>query len=66
MSELKLSPREMEVCILLLDGYTMRQISAMLNISYSTVNTYYTSTYRKLGVNSRTELIVMFREYLSK
>ncbi|MDD3705700.1 MAG: LuxR C-terminal-related transcriptional regulator [Clostridiaceae bacterium] len=66
LSELKLSPREMEVCILLLDGYTMRQISAMLNISYSTVNTYYTSTYRKLGVNSRTELIVMFREYLSK
>ena len=66
LSELKLTPREIEVCILLLDGYTIRQISAMLNIAYSTVNTYYTSIYRKLRVNSRTEIIVMFREYLSK
>jgi DNA-binding CsgD family transcriptional regulator len=66
LSEFKLTPREVEVCILLLDGYTMRQISAMLNIAYSTVNTYYTSIYRKLKVNSRTELIVMFREHLSK
>lgn len=66
LSELKLTPREVEVCILLLDGYTIRQISAMLNIAYSTVNTYNTSIYRKLGVNSKTELIVMFKEYLSK
>jgi DNA-binding NarL/FixJ family response regulator len=66
LSELKLTPREVEVCILLLDGYTIRQISAMLNIAYSTVNTYNTSIYRKLGVNSKAELIVMFREYLSK
>lgn len=66
LMEFKLSPREIEVCVLLLDGYTIRQISAMLNIAYSTVNTYYSSIYRKLGVNSRTELIVMFSEYSSK
>jgi DNA-binding CsgD family transcriptional regulator len=66
LSELKLSPREIEVCILLLDGYTIRQISAMLSIAYSTVNTYNTSIYRKLGINSKTELVVMFSQYLSK
>lgn len=66
LSKFKLSPREIEVCALLLDGYTMRQISAMLSITYSTVNTYCTSIYRKLGINSKTELVVMFSQYLSK
>jgi DNA-binding CsgD family transcriptional regulator len=60
LRELKLSKRETEVCILLLNGNTMRQIASMLNIAYSTVNTYYTSIYRKLGVKSRTELLVKF------
>ena len=36
----RLSKRETEVCRLLLQGYTLRQISAILSISYSTVNTY--------------------------
>ncbi|HOJ10730.1 MAG TPA: LuxR C-terminal-related transcriptional regulator [Clostridiales bacterium] len=66
LTELKLTPREIEVCVLLLDGYTMRQISSLINIAYSTVNTYCTSIYRKLGINSRTELVVMFSEYAVK
>lgn len=66
LSEFKLSNREIDVCCLLLEGYTMRQISAMLSIKYSTVNTYCTSIYRKMEISSRTELAVMFSEYLSK
>lgn len=66
LSELMLSPKEIQVCNLLLDGYTLRQTSAILNISYSTVNTYCTSIYRKLDINSRTELLVMFNKYLIK
>jgi DNA-binding CsgD family transcriptional regulator len=58
-----LSKREIEVCKLLLKGYTMRQISAIISISYSTVNTYCTSLYRKLGINSRTELLIIFKDY---
>lgn len=58
-----LSKREIEVCKLLLQGYTLRQISGILSIAYSTVNTYCTSSYRKLGINSRTELMVMFKDY---
>ena len=61
-----LSKREVEVCKLLLEGYTMRQISAMLSISYSTVNTYCTSSYRKLEINSRTELLLLFKDYVLK
>ncbi|HBN85110.1 MAG TPA: hypothetical protein DDZ89_14850, partial [Clostridiales bacterium] len=57
-----LSKRELEVCKLLLQGYTLRQISAMLSIAYSTVNTYCTAIYRKLEINSRTELLIMFKD----
>ena len=55
-----LSKRETEVCTLLLQSYTLRQISAVLSISYNTVNTYCTSLYRKLGINSRSELFLLF------
>lgn len=60
-----LSKREMEVCKLLLKGYTLRQISAILSISYSTVNTYCTNSYRKLNINSRTELLILFKDYIA-
>lgn len=59
-----LSKREVEVCKLLLEGYTLRQISAILSIAYSTVNTYCTSSYRKLNINSKTELIMLFKNYV--
>lgn len=58
-----LSKRETEVCKLLLQGYTLRQISGILSIAYPTVNTYCTSVYRKLGINSRAELLLMFKDY---
>jgi DNA-binding CsgD family transcriptional regulator len=58
-----MSNREIEVCKLLLQGYTMRQISGILSIAYPTVNTYCTSIYRKTNVNSRTELAQVFKEY---
>ncbi len=57
---LGLTPREKDVCALLLEGCTLRQISGTLKISYSTVNTYCTSLYRKLAINSRTELFVYY------
>jgi DNA-binding CsgD family transcriptional regulator len=59
-----LSKREAEVCKLLLEGYTLRQVSAILSIAYSTVNTYCTAIYRKLNINSRTELIMLFKDYV--
>ncbi|SDM77620.1 helix-turn-helix transcriptional regulator [Acetanaerobacterium elongatum] len=58
----QLSKRETEVCRLLLQGYTLRQISVMLSIAYPTANTYCTSVYRKLNINSRTELLLMFKD----
>lgn len=63
LKEYKLTPAEMEVCGLLLDGYTLRQISGIQSKAYSTINTYCTSIYRKLNINSRTELFLLLQEY---
>jgi len=57
---LNLSPREKEVAALLLRGMTMRQVSADLGISESTVHGYCRTLYKRLGINSRTELLVRF------
>ena len=54
LKELNLSPREIETCQKLLEGYTLRQIAVLLKISFPTVNTYCNSIYRKLKINSRT------------
>ncbi|HOP09863.1 MAG TPA: helix-turn-helix transcriptional regulator [Oscillospiraceae bacterium] len=66
LKDYNLSPREIEACEKLLDGFTLRQISAIMGISFSTVNTYCNSIYKKLNINSRTELLVMFQEYSQK
>lgn len=63
LKEANLSPKEIQVCECLLQGYTLRQSSAILGIAYSTVNTYCTAIYRKLNINSRTELLLMFQHY---
>lgn len=63
LKDYKLTPAEMEVCRLLLDGYTLRQISGIESKAYATINTYCTSIYRKLHINSRTELLMLLQEY---
>ncbi len=63
LKDYKLTPAEMEVCRLLLDGYTLRQISGIETKAYATINTYCTSIYRKLNINSRTDLLVLLQEY---
>ncbi len=61
-----LTKRERDTCLLLLDGYTMKQSAEMLGIKYSTVNTHMTELYKKLGVGSRAELIIRYRELAAK
>lgn len=57
-----LSAREIQVCRLLEEGYTLRQTAAMLRLSYNTVNTYCTSIYRKMNINSRIELVNLLKK----
>lgn len=57
-----LTPREYELFLLLLEGYTLKESAKQLSIKYSTANTHMTSVYKKLNVNSRAELIIRYRD----
>ncbi|GHV68798.1 hypothetical protein AGMMS49928_09250 [Spirochaetia bacterium] len=57
---LGLSPRETEVFTLLLTEAPAKQIAHTLKISYSGVNFHTKNLYRKLGIQSRTELFAKF------
>ena len=52
----ELTLREYEIAALALDGETNAAIAARLNIAVSTVKSYFTSLYQKLGVRRREEL----------
>lgn len=56
-----LTPRENDLFILLLEGFTLKESANQLDIKYSTANTHITSIYKKLQVNSRAELIINYR-----
>ena len=66
LRDYKLTAAEIEVCRLLLEGCTLRQISGIQSKAYATINTYCTSIYRKLGINSRAELLMLLRDYMEK
>ena len=53
-----LTRREAEVLPLLAQGATNRQIAVALGIGVETVRTHARNIYRKLGVSSRSELVV--------
>lgn len=59
---LALTRRERELLLLLLDGCTLKEAAGALSVQYSTANTHMTSLYKKLGVTSRPELIIQYRE----
>lgn len=58
-----MSPREREVLSLLCDGRTNASIAAELCISEKTVRNHISNLYRKLGVHSRTEAVVLAHRY---
>lgn len=60
LEDTKLSPREKQVVYLLLRGMTLRQVAPELGLTISTVSTYSKAIYKKLGINSRAELFLLF------
>lgn len=52
-----LSKREQQVCLALIDGHKNCEVAKKLFISTHTVKCHVTSLYRKLGVNSRNEIL---------
>ena len=57
----KLSNREMDVAKHLIEGHGILEVSTRLNLSSSTVSTYKSRIFEKLGVNNIPELIELFK-----
>jgi len=55
-----LSAREGEICTLLVEGHSLRQIGMRLNISVHTADTHARNAYAKLHVHNRVALIHRF------
>lgn len=56
-TEVSLTPRELEVLILLTEGLSNKQVSYQLGISEHTVKFHVSSIYNKLGVSNRAEAV---------
>lgn len=57
----RLTPRERDLYLLLLEGFTLKESAKQLSIKYSTANSHMSGIYKKLRVNSRAELIINYR-----
>jgi DNA-binding NarL/FixJ family response regulator len=57
-----LSPREMEVLALVSRGYTYPELTRLLGISLTTIQTHVRSIYSKLAVHSKTEAVFEARQ----
>jgi DNA-binding NarL/FixJ family response regulator len=62
INELELSKREMEVLQELANGLSNQEISDKLFISQSTTKTHVSNIYSKLGVNRRSQAILLSKE----
>ena len=58
-----LTPREMDVLRLLASGASNKQIASQLFLSEGTIRVYLTNIYSKLGVQSRTQAILLAKEW---
>jgi DNA-binding CsgD family transcriptional regulator len=52
----QLSPRQAQICQLLFEGLTCKEIAERLNLSCKTAQTHIDNSYRKLGVRNRAQL----------
>lgn len=59
-----LSDREVEIALMLNDGFTNRQIASAMKLSDGTARNYISSIYSKLGVESRSAAMIKIKEII--
>lgn len=59
----RLTPREKQVFYMLLEGMKAKEIALNASISVSGVNYFIKRIYRKLNVNTKTELVLRYFEF---
>ncbi|AEF83107.1 conserved domain protein [Leadbettera azotonutricia ZAS-9] len=48
--------------MLLLKGHTMKETAKLMGVTLPTINTHTNSIHKKLGVKSRAQLIIQYRD----
>ncbi len=61
-NDFEFSDREKEIAILMVKGYTNKQIASALCISEGTTKNYISMIYSKIGTNDRTKAVIFLRE----
>ncbi len=61
LEEYGLTPKELEVALYALDGFTMQATAEQMNISISTVKFHIGNVYHKTGVQSKIQLIQLIK-----
>src|ERR1700722_4682074 len=56
----QLSPRELEVCKLLVEGKSVQETALQLGMCYQTANIHLWHSYQKLGIHNRSALVRHF------
>jgi DNA-binding NarL/FixJ family response regulator len=64
MRAFTLSEREVEVALMMYEGFTNRQISSALSLSEGTTRNYVSSIYVKTGCENRSSAIDAIKEVL--
>ncbi len=64
MRAFSLSDREVEIALMVYEGFTNRQISAALKLSEGTTRNYVSTVYEKTGSNSRAEALAAIKAAL--
>lgn len=59
-----LTPKELELCAMLQEGYTNVQIASRMYISEGTVKNYVSSIYDKMGIHNRGQLVAALHELM--
>lgn len=63
---LGVSPREFEIALLLMDGFSTKRIAIELGLSMHTVNSHLRRLFSRLGVSNRASVVSsLFLAYLS-
>lgn len=58
----KLTSREYETFLILLEGNTLKICAEKMGVKHSTVNTYQNAIYKKLKVKNRANLIIEYKD----
>lgn len=61
--DLELSGREMDIALMMVQGFTNRQISSALYMSDGTVRNYISNIYSKIGISDRTQAVLFMKAH---